>query len=66
MRLVGSVGWGQWRWRAAFDVLFGHLAFDDAGVGAEASERVEAAAEHDDGVPPAVVSSLTGEDRAPG
>jgi hypothetical protein len=36
----------------AFDVPFGHLAFDEAGVGAWSSAGVEAAAELGEGVTP--------------
>jgi hypothetical protein len=38
----------------AFDVPFGHLALDEAWVGAVPSHRVQASAELDDGVAPEV------------
>ncbi len=48
----------------AFDVPFGHLAFDEAGVGAEPSGGVEASGELDDDSAPGSVSVLRGENRA--
>ena len=66
----GGDGWSGWLGpvgvSGAFDVPFGHLALDQSGGGSVAAERVETAAELDDGVSPAAVSGLRGKNRAPG
>jgi hypothetical protein len=49
----------------AFDVPFGHLAFDQAWAGSEASLRVQSLADQDESVGPAVVSGQRGKNRAP-
>jgi hypothetical protein len=49
----------------AFDVPFRHLAFDESGVGAEASCRVEASGELGQDSAPGSVSVLRGKNRAP-
>ena len=49
----------------AFDVPLDVFALDHAGVGTSSPGRVEAAAQQDDGVSPAVVSGPRGENRAP-
>lgn len=48
-----------------FDVPLHVLALDEARVAAVATDRVEASAEQDDGVGPAMVRALRGENRAP-
>lgn len=49
----------------SFDVPLGHLALDQSGAGPEATDRVQTLAEQGDGVGPAAVSDLRGENRAP-
>ena len=49
----------------AFDVPFGHLAFDHTRVRSVASDRVDALAQQDKGVGPAPVSGQRGKNRAP-
>ena len=48
----------------AFDVPFGHLAFDDAGIGPVSSDRVESLHDEGDGVAPAAVTGPRGKRRA--
>ncbi len=48
----------------AFDVPFGHLAFDEAGVGAEPSSRVETSGELGDNASLGSVSVGRGKNRA--
>jgi hypothetical protein len=49
----------------AFDVPLDVFAFDESRVGASASGWVQSAAEQHDGVAPAVISELRGENRVP-
>ncbi len=44
----------------SFDVPFGHLAFDEAGVGASSTGRVETATQFNDCSFPAAFSALRG------
>ena len=48
----------------AFDVPFGHLAFDDAGIGTTSPDRVESLHDEGDGVAPAAVTRQRGKKRA--
>ena len=48
----------------SFDVPFGHLAFDDSGVGTVSSYRVESLHDERDGVEPAAVTGPRGKKRA--
>jgi hypothetical protein len=49
----------------AFDVPFGHLAFDESRVRAISSFRVESSTEQHDGVAPSVIRVVRGKNRAP-
>ncbi len=61
----GPVGLGPVAMSGAFDVPLGHLAFDHPRFGPVSSGRVEPPAEQHDGVTPAAVTGLRGENRAP-